>query len=54
MLPAGKISVVQVRRPARAGERELVLPCKVSNLLVAPEKELASTLRLKLNFTAAE
>jgi hypothetical protein len=48
-LAAGKVSMVALTsvsdRPA--DEREVLLPCSVMNLLVAPDKPLNTTLRLK-------
>jgi len=51
-LAAGKVSMFALNSVSgqAAGERELRLPCTVLNLLVAPDKPLKTTLRLKVKF----
>ena len=52
VLAAGKVSTVSLRCAfdGETGEREVRLPCRVLNLLAAPNKGLKTTLPVKLNF----
>jgi hypothetical protein len=52
LLVSGKVSLVQVRCVSDrvSGEQEILLPCKVLNLHVAPNKALNTALRLKVKF----
>ena len=51
-LAAGKVSMFALNSLAGQdpGERELLLPCTVLNLFVAPDKPLNTTLQLKVKF----
>ena len=53
-LSSGKISLLEVRCVSDrvTGEQEILLPCRVLNLLSAPNKGLPTSLRLKIAFTA--
>ena len=55
-LPAGKVSLLRVRCVSDrvTGEQEVLLPCKVLNVLVAPERGLRTVLRLKVNYDPAK
>ena len=52
VLASGKVSLLQVQCVSDRvrGEQEIFLPCKVTNLLVAPGKGLSTSLRLKVRF----
>jgi len=52
VLAAGKVSLVQVRCVSDrvTGQQEVVLPCKVLNLQVAPNQALTTGLRIKVNY----
>jgi hypothetical protein len=52
VLVSGKVSLVQVRCVSDrvTGQQEVVLPCKVLNLQVAPNRPLTTGLRLKVNY----
>lgn len=52
VLASGKVSLLQVRclSDRVSGEQEVFLPCKVQNLLVAPNRGLTTSLRLKVSY----
>ncbi len=55
ILPPGKVSLLEVACASDRvkGEQVVQLPCKVLNLLVAPQKSLSTTLSLSVNFEPA-
>lgn len=55
MLPPGRVSLLNVRciSDRVTGEQEVALPCKVLNLLVAPNRGLTTSLRLKVKYERA-
>jgi hypothetical protein len=56
VLPAGKVSLLRVRclSDRVTGEQEVLLPCKVLNVLVAPNRGLSTSLRLKVKYDPAK
>ncbi len=52
VLPAGKVSLLSGRclSDRVTGEQEVLLPCKVLNLLVAPNRGLTTALRIKVAY----
>lgn len=52
VLAAGKVSLLEVGCVSDRirGEQEVLLPCRVLNLLVQPDKGLSTSLRLKIKF----
>jgi 3',5'-nucleoside bisphosphate phosphatase len=55
VLAPGKVSLLEVQCISErvSGEQEIALPCKVLNLLVAPNKGLSTSLRLRVKFEPA-
>ncbi len=51
-LVSGKVSLLEVRCVSDrvSGEQEIAVPCRVTNLLVQPNKGLSTSLRLKIHF----
>jgi predicted metal-dependent phosphoesterase TrpH len=56
ILPAGKVSLLKVRclSDRVTGEQEVFLPCKVLNVLVAPNRGLSTALRLRVKYDPAK
>lgn len=51
-LASGKVSLLEVRCVSDRvnGEQEIAIPCRVTNLLVQPNRGLSTSLRLKIHF----
>ncbi len=55
-LISGKVSLLEVRCVSDrvSGEQEIAIPCRVTNLLVQPNRGLSTSLRLKIRFQPSQ
>ena len=56
VLPAGKTVLLQLKAKAgtTTGNHSIKLPYKVTNLLIAPETPLSTTLNLEITFNSTK